>query len=294
MSGKEIYDLALANVGLLKVHYNYDSELNKNNPYHLTKLGSLRGALKRIADIPFLKEDIIKLVEIKFFDISEDSLSFTYTDYNILSDTTYEISIALSYFIKYYKTELADDEFSLNIRLPEISTFSDLAKISGDFKKAIEIPLLDSKIESDLKITHAARGSILLYVSLGTTLAVSLIGSIVWSAAVIRRKRAETKIYEAHTRTLELKNEMMEIFIEAQKKLVEETLDNEAQSILSERYKESSAESLERLKLSISTVSDLIDKGARILPTSTSNDLKQLFPDYDKLSLIQSAIKKIS
>ena len=51
---------------------------------------------------------------------------------------------------------------------------------------------------------------------------------------------------------------------------------------------------LQRLKLSISTVSDLIDRGAKILPTSNSEEVKKLFPDFDKLSLIQSAIKKIS
>lgn len=154
--------------------------------------------------------------------------------------------------------------------------------------------MLDSEIESDFEIKTAEPGSIWLMVGVGTTIAINLVGGIAWAAAVIKRKNAEAKIFEQHTRTLELMNDQIDLYVNAQKTQLDNILQSEAEAIASKHYSAKDPETIERLKLSISTVADLIDKGAKILPTSESDDVKQLFPEYGNLSMIESAIKKIS
>jgi hypothetical protein len=46
--------------------------------------------------------------------------------------------------------------------------------------------------------------------------------------------------------------------------------------------------------LSLTTIQDLIEKGAKILPADKSNDTTaKMFPDYDHLSMIESTIKQL-
>lgn len=293
MSDREIYQLSIDNLQNLSILYDFEKDSDYN--YYVKNLKDLRKKLKSLSVIPFLDEDFKRLEDIGFFLSNEDTSFFNSADYTKLNGVVHRISVGLHYFVRHFeKNNRLNDEYSLTIKLPELNSFSDLSRISTDFKKALEIPLLDSKLDSDLKIITAEKGSIWLYVTIGTTVGVSLIGSITWAAAVIKRRRAEAKIFESHTRTLDLKNDMMEMYIDAQKKMLEKVLHDEAEAIATKSYSEVTPETIERLKLSISTVSDLIDRGAKILPTSNSDDVKELFPNFKGLSMIESAIKKIS
>lgn len=293
MNNREIYNIAKENVDKLKFSYNFKS--GAENPYEVGDLNKLRNSILEFEKIPFLNNSIEKLKNGFLFTNTGNKLSLSALEHTELDSFVNTLRIGLEFFIKQFESNYdQEDETSLAIKLPPLESFSDLSKVATDFKKAIEIPLLDSKIESDLNIKTAEPGSIWLMVGVGTTIAVNLIGGIAWAAAVIKRKNAEGNIFVEHARTLELKNAQIELYVNAQKKQLENILQNEAEAIASKHYSANDPEAIERLKLSISTVADLIEKGAKILPTSKSDDIKQLFPEYDKLSLIESAIKKIS
>ena len=111
---------------------------------------------------------------------------------------------------------------------------------------------------------------------------------------MIKKKRAEAKIFEQHTRTLELKNDAISLFLDAQKTQLNNILDAEANAIADKNYNHNDPETIERLKLSINTVSDLMDKGVKILPVNEDQEIQKQFPDYSKLNLIESSIKQIT
>jgi gamma-glutamyl phosphate reductase len=104
---------------------------------------------------------------------------------------------------------------------------------------------------------------------------------------------AEAKVFEQHAKTLELKNDALDTLVEAQKKQISNILANEAEAIANNHFDHKEPETIERLKLSISTISDLIEKGAKIIPSSSDSDTTKLFPDYNSLSLIESSIKQL-
>jgi hypothetical protein len=293
MNNREIYNLAKENFDNLTFTYDYNS--GEDNPYKLEGLNRLRNVINKFSQIPFLENEIKTLKNGFLFTNTGDKLSFNPNDYNKINAFIVNLRVGLHFFIQQFESNYdLDNETSLAIKLPHLETFSDLSKVANDFKKALEIPLLDSKIESELNIKTAEPGSIWLMVTVGTTVAINLIGGIAWAAAVIKRKNAEADIFMAHAKTLNLKNEQIELYVNAQKTQLENVLNDEAEAIASQHYSNQDPETIERLKLSITTVANLIEKGAKIIPTSQSDNVKQLFPEYGNLSLIESAIKKIS
>ena len=168
-----------------------------------------------------------------------------------------------------------------------------MGKLSNELKKAIEIPVNEQDKGGKINIQYAEPGSIWLIISVGTSAAVNLIAGLSWASAVYRKKRAEAKMFEEYAKTLELKNQALEDLVEAQKTQLKHILNSEAEEIAKGHFKSSSQETIERLKLSIGSISNLIDRGSQILPSSDDKDVIKLFPDYLNLDLIESKIKKL-
>jgi hypothetical protein len=263
-----------------------------DKPYFAKNLKSLKDAILQLEDIDLIKEDIDILKNSSLFSNNKDEDYFNSLQNSLIDLSTKRLNIGLHFLLK-YREQNPSPELGLFVRLPEIQNFDDLAKASNDFKKALEMPINDQQDGGYVKIETAEPGSIWLILSVGAMSAVNLIGAICWAAAVIRKKKAEAKIFEEHTRTLELKNDSLQIFVEAQKQQLKNILQGEAEAIAKNHYSSNDPEVISRLKLSISTVSDLIDRGSQILPSSDNVETLKSFPDYTKLHLIESTIKKL-
>lgn len=263
--------------------------------YQTTSLIVLRKSINIIEDIPYLKKEIKILKESWLFQTAEDQQKIDSTNKSLIEEALKSLRIKLETFKEIAETsKLFNGYDTILIRIPEINTFDNLQKYASDFKKSFEIPVLDKSIGGNVTILSASEGSIILYVSLGAITAVKLVADICWSAAVIKRKRAEAEIFEQHAKTLELKNEALSDLIAAQKVQIKNILDAEATSIAKKQYNHSEPETIERLKHSISTVADLIDKGVQVLPVSQEDAISKSFPDYKNLNLIESTIKQIT
>lgn len=268
---------------------------NPDFQYDAIELTKLKQSINTIEDVPFIQSEISRLKKSWLFLSSSDSQKINVTQNAEVDNAVKLISIKLNTFKEIAESsKLFNTNETLLIRIPEIQSFDNLAKYANDFKKAIELPILDESIKGEVNILSANEGSIIFYISVGTIAAVKLIAGICWAAGVIKKKNAEAKIFEQHAKTLELKNESLSTFVEAQKTQLKNILEAEANAIANKIYNHNEPETIERLKLSISTVADLIDKGVQILPVSKDEDIQKSFPDYNKMSLIESSIKQIS
>lgn len=276
----------------LSFNSSYNSDKNKDKPYFATNLSTLREAILNLDDIEILEKEIEDLKDTSLFKHSGDSDFFTVSEEVKIKNAISRLRIGIDFLLR-YEQQIPFPNNGLNIKLPEIDNFDDLSKASRDLKLALEIPILDQEKGGFIKIETADSGSIWLTVSTGTIAAVNLVAVICWSAAVIRKKMAEAKIFEQQAKTLELKNEMMQELLKAQKVQLKNILDSEAKQITDNHYDLSDGEAINRLKLSLETVSELIDKGVKILPTSDSKETIKLFPDYSNLHLIESSIRQL-
>jgi DNA-binding TFAR19-related protein (PDSD5 family) len=294
MNIKETLEKVKKNVVNLNFNSIYGSG-NTDKPYSGKNLISLKDAVKHLSDIPFLENQVKILNNSKLFDNYRDEDIFTSNDNTLIQNCVTELRIGLNFLLNYYYSSninINTDDV-INIKFPEIENFEDLSRLSNELKRAIEIPINESNTGGKVNIITAENGSIWLVVSLGVFSAVNLIAGICWAAAVIRKKNAEAKMFEAHAKTLDLKNSSLETLVEAQKEQVNNILNAEAEAILSKYYDHKDPETLNRLKLSVSTIADLIDRGVKILPNSESENVKNIFPDYNNLNLITSSIKQL-
>lgn len=275
----------------------YKSEYVTNagdNPYKVQNLNLLRQITLTLENVPFINEEITAIRNSWLFQFTGDSMLINSTNNSSLSNIVAVVRLKLSVL-----KDIVDDagfigkEDVLFIKLPELSSFDELSKASTDLKKVIEIPIIDDSVNGHVKIIAAEKGSIILYAALGTITAVQLVAGICWSAMLIKKKNAEANIFAAHAKTLDLKNEMLQTLIDAQKQQIKNVLQSEAEAIALKFYSHNDPETIERLKLSISTASDLIEKGAKILPMGKNEEIQKAFPNYNATNLIESTIKQL-
>lgn len=293
MNVKEILSKINNSIKYIDFNASYNSG-NTEKPYTAKNLTQLKDVVNELSDVDFIKDQIQALKATKLFENYKDEDIFTSSDHLKIQSIVNELKIGLKFLINYYYSTNNYTDEVIHIKFPEIENFDDLSKTSNELKRAIEIPINESNTSGNVAILTAEKGSIWLIVSLGVASAVNLVAAICWSAAVIRRKNAEAKIFEAHAKTLELKNDALDILVKAQKEQISNILTAESEAILSKYYDHNDPETLARLKLSVTTVADLIDRGAKILPNSEKDDIKKLFPDYNNLNLISSTIKQLT
>ena len=287
----EIIQIALPN---LKLNTTYLTG-NQNFNYEVNDLISLRKALHVIEDTPYIQKEINQLKNTWLFNSLANIQKITAVQKIEVDEPLNLIKIKLETFKEIAESsKLYNHNDIILIKIPEIQSFDNFAKYASDFKKAIELPILDESIKGEVTILSADEGSIVLYVSLGAIAAVTLVARICWAATVIKKKNAEANIFEQHAKTLELKNDALASIIEAQNIQLKNILDAEANAIANKTYNHNDQETIERLKLSISTVADLIDRGVKILPVSKDEEIQKSFPDYSKMNLIESSIKQIT
>ncbi|KAA5549210.1 hypothetical protein [Adhaeribacter rhizoryzae] len=267
---------------------------NTDYRFRASELKKLKNVLSNLEYIPFIQEEVEKLKETWIYR-SDDDVQFLSANQNgQVQSLVYKIKTGLDYLYRVAEASTFDGSDNLlYIKLPELKSFEELSKVANDFKKGIEIPIRDESIQGDVNILTAEPGSIWLVVGLGSVMAIKLIAAICWAAAVIKKKNAEAKIFEAHAKTLDLKNEALSTIISAQKNQLNNILANEAEAIANKHYNNQDQSTIERLKLSINTIADLIERGSKILPSSSNEEIQKSFPDYNALNLIESSIKNL-
>lgn len=137
-------------------------------------------------------------------------------------------------------------------------------------------------------------GSIWLEVYLGTIKAVSLIGSIALSAALVFREYKKGLYISETTRTRKIGNDKLEELQKAHKLLLDDLMDAEAYSIHNGYFEKDNPERISRIKHTIKILSEEMEKGAEILPSKKiPSEIANLFPDMKNLPGLISKIKEI-
>jgi hypothetical protein len=189
-----------------------------------------------------------------------------------------------------------DDENSVIIKLPDPSDFKQAIDFQNQFFTAISQNIINPEIGGEIILKEWEPGSFWMTLFLKTSAAVTLVAQMAWSAAVVLKKYQEFKILEEQTKSLKIKNEAL---TEIQRGIQEEMkliLESEAKTLQIHNFKKSdNHEQVERLKMGIKTFMELIDKGAEIHPAlNTPESVKNLFPNFKKLSSVESRIKLLT
>ena len=281
------------------VHLNYKREyLSGNQPGFLyTDITNLKIAIERVKNQGLYVSLISEIETSIIFSTSQDEIILTDAKEDTRLKKGLEVVRSGCHALLMILKELYDekeDDSTIYVQMPKIKDLEDLSKKSKILHNAISQSILDPSIKGTIKVRSYDIGSLWIIITVGSVMAVKLIGGLVWAAAVIRKKKMEFKTFEQHVKCLEIKTESMVDLKDAQKKQLEESLEAEAGNLAAQFYKSGNAEKTERLKYSIKLISDLMDKGVEIHPSlNASKEVGNMYPDYTNIRLIESRIHEL-
>jgi hypothetical protein len=281
------------------VHLNYKREyLSGNHPGYLyTDLTNLKNAIKKVKILGLYESLISEIEKTIIFSTSQDEIILTDSKEDSRLKKGLEVVRSGCHALLMILQELCceeEDESTIYIQMPKIKDLEDLSKKSKLLHTAISQSILEPSIKGNIKVKSYDIGSLWIVLSLGSMTAVKLMGGIVWAAAVIRKKKKEFKIFEQHVKSLKIKTDSLEDLKDAQKKQLNESLEAEAGNLVAQFYKGIDDEKIERVKYSVKSIADLMDKGIEIHPAlNASKEVGILFPDYKNIGLIESRVQAL-
>lgn len=280
----------------IETRLNWNSVLISNNTlYEISNLKALRTLISDL-DSMHLFEDVTKvLMDSAIFTTSNDTIRVQLNENSIIISQLNLLKSLIENFLEVLKSTVPEESIdSINIKLPTINDFDELSKVSREIHVGLTQVIFNEEVNGQTRIISVENGSIWLNVLVGTT-AVTVIASLVWSAAVIFKKIQEGKLLEEQVRGLKVKNESLEDILKAQKAETSLMIQAEAEHLNSEHFKVNAPENIEKIKNSISIFAELIGKGAEIHPALVApENVSNLFPDPTKLIGLESKIKRLA
>jgi len=261
----------------------------------MSNLNNLRTAITEIHSLGVFNGNTTPLMESVIFKSGGDSMQIVATEANSLQLQVNRLKASSKTLLTVLRETVPEESpESINIKLPPIKDFEELSKVSKELHVALTQVIYDKEIGGKEEIVSVENGSIWFNVFVGAT-AVSVIASMVWSAAVIYKKIQEGRLLEEQIRGLKVKNESLQDILKAQKAETDRMLQAEADYIASEYFKENLPENIGKIKNSITTFAELITKGAEIKPSLMApEEVSNLFPKATELLGIESKIKKLN
>lgn len=253
----------------------------------------LKIVLDELMDIKFIQQNDSSIYPIVVASSSKSILFDKSKHKNIsLAITELQKSIYLTnrWINGYVPSE--QDEETVNIKLPQINNFDVLNKVANELRLAFST-VISEYDGGKIEIVQFDHGSFWCVIKVGTALL--LFTGLAWAGAVVAKKTIECKsAYEVY-RNASARNEMLEELIRLNKVQIDTVIEQEAKLIQQEHFSKEDNEQLERIKNSILNISELILKGTDIQPAiAAPEDVKNLFPDFNCLPLIESRTKKLT
>lgn len=265
-----------------------------NTFYNISNLKEIRTVLNNIESLGLFQNVVHDIQNSVIFTTKNDIVRIQQTE-SVIIDNQLKLlkSLAENFLNVLVSTVPEETVDSINIKLPPINDFDELSKVSRELHLALTQVIYNDEINGQTRIASVENGSIWLNVIVGAT-AVTLIGSLVWSAAVIYKKILEGKLLEQQIRGLKVKNTSLEDILAAQKTETQLIIQAEAEYLNSEFFKNDPAGNVEKLKNSVTIFADLIAKGAEIHPALVApENVSNLFPDPTKIIGLESKIKRL-
>lgn len=256
-------------------------------------------AIKDLKKIEIFNDKISSLNSLIIGSV-DDNIIMNFKDGRVFENSVVELSKDIDLLSRSLSEIIINDdqreEFSIYIKLPNTTNLSDISKDINTFNKILSNTILNESINGQIMLESIEPGSIWLKIYVGSSLAVSVIGSLAWSSAVVYKKYEEARIIEEIANRKKLENDHKKNVIEASKLITDLVVEAEAENIYKTYYKngETEPEQIERLKASIKMLSEEINKGAEISPSLMApEEVSNLFPNMKSLPTIESKIKKI-
>jgi len=274
------------------------SKRNSSPPtFQLTNPEYLKNAVLEIEELDLLHELLVELQKQSFYSFNGESLVIQQAEYNVLNKSIPQLKTILeatANSIEKAQNHEIDNTLNISIRIPEISDFEELEKVSSKLTKIFSQTLLTDEIEGGFKIIGFDSGSNWIDILATSTAIVQTIGGLAWSGAVVFKKLQEGLLVQQKVREMKISNNAIEEVVEKSKEGVNEIAEKEAQYIYNKFFSGKDPEQIARIKMALKEIADLYKQGGTIKPSiEASAEVTEEFPNITELQSIESKVKQI-
>lgn len=296
MNQREIYRKLSESVSNLALEHQYFStqdpvEFN----YVFKKLSAYRKAYKaldlnKILPISTNLRSVLKPI----ISSKEEEKGFNFSEGRKIENAAETLLESVKGILSLLEAQIVDtvEENTIDVKFIKIDDLDELEKVAGLLKRSFAIPAYE--LDGKITVENLEKGSIwiILGVISASSILMKMCANLIWAAVVVNNRYEETKITQEHVRTIKLKNDLIEAIVEHQKQHLDSFKESEATAIANEFIPNPTPEKIQQLKMSIESISLLIDKGAQFYPSiKAPEEVKQLFPDFNIKKLIESKTK---
>lgn len=260
-------------------------------------LDSVRTFINLLEETELFDEQLTTLKESRLYTSMVDSVEI---ENNVFENFKKAYFLLLSQVTLLYHTLLKcldqSSENVVSVKLPPVKDLKDYINSCQKIEKIFSQLVLDPEIGGSVELVGVEPGSNWLLIGVGTSIALSLIGSAAWAAMVIIKKYREQQYIHSLVKNQNIQNDNLKDAADLYKKAMETALlDAEAQHVYNEHFQSANPERFERLKFCIKALSEELNKGVEVQPSLTlPEDVKNLFPNIKNSHLIESRIKMIT
>ena len=265
---------------------------NVGNKVRVTGIFAFNRKLNELEGVPGLREELDKIKRGSLYNQGLDAIEFTENSFLKINETIEAIKNKANAILDFFDASSPIQEDAIDIRLPDVTTFSEMEAVFKDLKTSIEVTLNTTGVDHNLKIFSAEPGSIWIKVALGSKIAVSLIGEICKKALDFRKELANAKITEQRLRMLKVNNDILESIGKNTVKLHNELTEKLSKDILSDRPNLEQA-IVKQVAYSIDTIAQLMELGAKFLPESKDKSIVEAFPTHEQYRIPMQEQNKI-
>lgn len=280
----------LVNIAYENFKPKYD---NSNGNYFVDNVIALKVAIQSLYDAGIIERDSCIIADI-FTTIDSSMTDRIILNGNQINNFKSEIAklqstiTVLHNWINRYVPDEEDEE-TINIKLPQLYKMDDLTKASTIINRALSQSV--SEIGGELKIKHLEYGSSWIIISVGAIAAAKLVIVLANAAFKVAQKYYGIKMIQQQYDRYSMGTDMLKTIKEANEKIIADEIRGLAENIEKEFYEKKDNERVERLRVSITEMTKLIELGGEIHPSLIiAQDNKSQIPDYKSLlGIIKSA-----
>ena len=262
---------------------------NDSNNKRIDGLFRFRLAIQQIENTGAFQREIEEIKNIN------KTIFITHDDYTVLNKDVCSKLISLSFQMQSRLNVSVSvlsailppqDPNSISIKLPQIQDLKELSSISEKIDKLFEQLIVNDFVKGKVSLQNLDTGSEWLEVVFNSAQAAGVIVSVIYSVIHLQREYIRNKEFLEIARNKKITNDIYQNlsnqFLEENKKLLEE----QAKGIAAEAGAGNDHEYPERVKYVIKELTDLIDKGLKFFPASTSpSEIQSKLPDFTKNSI---------
>jgi hypothetical protein len=287
--------LNILSAALKKIFIETSQVQNEHNKICINNISTIIEGLNEIENINSLNPELKKIREIDYFySFTGKKLVLDRNNYSIIESLIDSLRYKLQTNINILNSIVVPaSELTLCIKLIEYGSLNDIANELMILDKAINQVITHEKLKGEFKFTNFDVGTSWVYIIVNSMPVLGVIASVIWSASVIRKKIIEGNINNEFLKQMKLKTSTLEDIKGANDTLIKQYIETEAVNVMSEHnLDDTNHEYKERLIYAIKELSKLIIDGVEFNPAAISTeDVKNLFPNFDKLDLIESKTK---